>query len=701
MSFQIGTKIGTNEPFSLDIKAVISSRTYIASMTRYGKSWTCRKIIEEVFGHCGIVIIDPEGEYSSLREKYPFLIIGVDVPIQIETAELMAEQVLKNDVSVILDTSKERDDKEYVRKFLDQFFYLETTARKPYLLVVEESEDYGPEKGAPGTAECLPILIAYAKKGGKRGIGCIFVGHRPAWISKGILSQCSNKALGKIESTDFKALETYARVPESIIEKLPGFAPGEFCFVGDWVKEVSFVKVGNVKTTHLGMSPEIVPPSPKALASVIENLQKSISKVVESVKPKVESVTEAEERIKKKYEERIAAIEKTADEKAERKYQVKIEALNKQLGDASRTLTLQAQEPISDVLEHPIVKARMAQLDQRAKDVLVKIEREPGLTREQLAAFLSASTNIVTNVVDQVNRTFKAQVVIDDGGRPLKYKSMLKRLYLTDVGRREIDELNRLHQANQEKDQAINTLKNENEQRKNNERTLASTVQEQKTRLDDLTRVLSDSQKAQEKISAQLSQAMGENENLNSEVKRLKQLSKIGEALDSVIKDYMSQSHPQANTPNNTPESGDLKSRIINLKENVGLLEKKVEGLAIAKAAGGGPGPEINVSVEQPILNVKTPQKSLDLDASTPLGRMAICYGEGLLPSEWVSSGKFMLALENRFGSKESPNGVSKALTDLVFFRFLDKRMKGTVAEYHVKVPPNEAKEKGWIKEAT
>jgi hypothetical protein len=80
---------------------------------------------------------------------------------------------------------------------------------------------------------------------------------------------------------------------------------------------------------------------------------------------------------------------------------------------------------------------------------------------------------------------------------------------------------------------------------------------------------------------------------------------------------------------------------------------------------------------------------------------MAICYGEGLLPSEWVSSGKFMLALENRFGSKESPNGVSKALTDLVFFRFLDKRMKGTVAEYHVKVPPNEAKEKGWIKEAT
>ena len=461
-NFEIGCVLETQQSFQLDVGSVVTGRTFIASITRWGKSWTCRKIIEECFGHAGIILIDPEGEYSSLREKFPFLIIGKDVPLQVETAEFMAEKTLESKISVIIDTSMVEDDeaaKEYIDRFLRKFFFLETALRQPYLVVVEEAEDFAPERGI-ASETTLRILINIVKKGGKRGIGALFVAHRPAWVSKGILSQCANKAIGKIESTDFEALEKYARVPRSIIEGLPKLGKGEFCFVGDWVNDVSFVKVGPVKTTHLGFTPEVVPPSPKELQTVIEALQKTLPEVIQKVKPTVVSTSEIENKIRteleRKFKNRTESTLKTADEKAERKYRVEIDKLKTHIDQISRSQALQSTA-IADVLDHPIVKSRMLQLPDRARDILVKIEREPGLTREQLAAFLSTSKDTVAGLIEKINQVFHAQAVIGDG-KPVRYKSLLKRLYLTDVAKREIEELKRLQIDNKQKTERIASL---------------------------------------------------------------------------------------------------------------------------------------------------------------------------------------------------------------------------------------------------
>jgi len=474
MSFEIGKNIETGEPYILNVKDVVASRTYIASETRFGKSHTARKIVEECFGHVGIIIIDPEGEYTSLREKYPFIIIGRDVPIEVETAtlqaqtaEFMAQQVLETGSSVIIDLSVTRDvesGKDYVDSFLRRFFHLQTVMKKPYLVLVEEAEDFGPESGSPGSRTCLEISITLSRRGAKRGIGVIFVGHRPAWISKGILSQCPNKAIGRIEQPDMKALEDVARVPRSIVEKLvpktdekgetvySGPDVGVFYFTGDWVQKSAFIKVGPVQTTELGTSPEIIPRPAEDIQTVIETLKKRLGEVVEKVKPTVVSQAEIENKIKteieNKYKGKIETLERTAVERAERKYRVKIDELQGQLEKLSRSQAMQPTAAISDVLEHPIVKARMLQLDDKARDLLTWIEREPGHTREELAARMVASKDTVADMVTKINRVFQLQVVVDDGGRPLRYKSMLKRLFLTDVAKREIEELERLQERN-------------------------------------------------------------------------------------------------------------------------------------------------------------------------------------------------------------------------------------------------------------
>ena len=65
---KLGKILDTNKNLELDLKKLVNGRTFVSAMTDGGKSYTIRKIVEEVFGKTGIIILDPDGEYSSLRE---------------------------------------------------------------------------------------------------------------------------------------------------------------------------------------------------------------------------------------------------------------------------------------------------------------------------------------------------------------------------------------------------------------------------------------------------------------------------------------------------------------------------------------------------------------------------------------------------------------------------------------------------------
>ena len=48
----------------------------ITSSSGGGKSWTARKFLQESHGKVQQIILDWEGEYSNLREKFDYLLIG-------------------------------------------------------------------------------------------------------------------------------------------------------------------------------------------------------------------------------------------------------------------------------------------------------------------------------------------------------------------------------------------------------------------------------------------------------------------------------------------------------------------------------------------------------------------------------------------------------------------------------------------------
>ncbi len=705
MSFEIGKivdaeSIGdqkthwvTSEPFCLKIKDIVASRTYIASETRMGKSWTTRKIVEDVYGHIPIIIIDPEGEYASLREKYSFVIIGRDVLLEVETAEFMAEWVLRENVSVIIDTSMVKDDKDYIDRFLNQFFFLETTARKPYLLIIEEAEDYAAEKGAPGTF--LGITAVLARKGGKRGIGVIYVGHRPAWISKGVLSQCPNKAVGKIESTDFKALEDFARIPHEIVEKLPNLDKGEFCLAGDWVDHPTFVKVGSVKTTHLGASPDTIPSSPKELQSIIEGLKKSLPGIITKAKavvtPISEIKTKIEDELKTKYEGKIEAILKTADEKAERKYKVKIEELSLQLEKMSRTQALQPTAPITDALEHPIVKTRMLQLDDRSRDLLTLIERTPGLTREELAAKMVSSKDAIANMVKKINMVFQLQVIVNDKGRPLRYKSMLKRLFVTDIGKKEIDELKRFQERNVSLEEELKILRPAAQQSV----TWRNEVQRLTARLVEKTNECTSLKAILENMQQKMSTLVTENT-------AFQKFKEGFVALGVLTSTGIDESKVKAIVDARVKEVAAAGPAIDKSSLEVMVRKEVTEQTALLVT---GPSREtvstsdITVSTSQPKLKIEKEIGPLKLTIKDVRGRLAIAYAEGRLPAKSFKTVDLLRILMSRFGMQEANANLKAALMDFVNWGYLETVQAGKRTDYRVKLSLEEARKKGLIEE--
>ncbi len=308
-----------NQDVEIDEKILVTERTFICSMTRYGKSYCIRKITEEVFGKVGVIIIDPEGEYASLREKFPFLIIGKDIPLNPDTAEFIAETVLKENLSVIIDssTSDTIDEQEFVKRFIDKFMDLELIKKKSYLFMVEEADEFCPEKGVYKSGS-LRSIINLAKKGAKRGLGLILATQRPAMISKFVLSQCANQIIGHTEwSGDRKVLQQYLRIESELMSKIPELKTGEFYFKGNFIEEPQILKINQVETTHLGGTPTLSPPTTKELENIISKLSETLPKVVEEkLKPSIPD---------------IKIIEKKVREKIEKEFKSKLDKLNTQL----------------------------------------------------------------------------------------------------------------------------------------------------------------------------------------------------------------------------------------------------------------------------------------------------------------------------------------------------------------------------------
>ena len=250
----IGTAGGS--PFEVDPNLVATGRTCVLGASGSGKSYTVAVICEELCKNSvPFALIDTEGEYSGLKEKYEAIWLGDDERCDLRFGAVDVEEVARQAPEIaplIIDLSEAENPKELVKRFLTELYKVVSEKRAPYLVVLEEADRFVPQQG-----ERLTIFNEIARRGRKRGIGLMVCSQRPSLVDKNVLSQCGNQLIGKlIIQNDLKSVSQFFS-GRGLPKQLTLLEPGEFYAMGGLSPEPVEVKMRQRETRHGGMTPMI------------------------------------------------------------------------------------------------------------------------------------------------------------------------------------------------------------------------------------------------------------------------------------------------------------------------------------------------------------------------------------------------------------------------------------------------------------
>lgn len=268
----------------IDLKTFLTTRCLIQAASGGGKSRTLRRLAEQLFGRVPTFIIDREGEFSTLREKYGFVLSGKggETATDPRTAELLCLRLLENNASAIFDLYdlKEHDRHTWVRNFLDALMNAPKTLWRPVVIMVDEAHRVCPERGM-GESEAYQSMIDLATDGRKRGFCGVYATQRLGKLSKNASAELLNRLIGRtIEDLDVDRAADLMSVRRSDRQEfdlgLKQMKPGHFWAFGQAVAiERKLVLVGHVETRH----PEpgtpaaaIVPPTPEMVKKLLPQL---------------------------------------------------------------------------------------------------------------------------------------------------------------------------------------------------------------------------------------------------------------------------------------------------------------------------------------------------------------------------------------------------------------------------------------------
>lgn len=240
--------------FNIDIPRLVETRMLIQANSGGGKSWCIRKLLEETHGKVQHIVLDMEGEFATLREKYDYVLAGKggDVPADPRSAELLARKILELQASLIVDLYelKHHERIRFVRLFLEALVNAPKELWHEVLVVVDEAHVFAPEKGQ---AESLGAVIDLASRGRKRGFCAVLATQRLSKLHKDAAAECNNKLIGRtgLDVDVKRAVEELGMTAKDGIKALRELEPGEFFSFGPALsREVVKVKIGQVATKH-------------------------------------------------------------------------------------------------------------------------------------------------------------------------------------------------------------------------------------------------------------------------------------------------------------------------------------------------------------------------------------------------------------------------------------------------------------------
>lgn len=278
----IGKSDGRN--ITLDLDVLLRTRMLIQAASGQGKSHLIRRLVEQLAGKVQIFIIDHEGEFSTLREKFNFVLIGEggEARPDIRTAGLLANRLLELNASTIFDLSEAfrahpSQRPAYVHAFLSAMMEAPRNLWHPVLVIVDEAHKYCPEKDE---AESSEAMVSVATDGRKRQFCAVWATQRLSKLNKDAAAELLNKAIGgTVLDIDVKRaaddLGFYGDDLRAFKNEIKVIERGNFYVLGQAICTTrTLVKIGEVEThpPQTGRKAAPPPPAPEKVKELLPKL---------------------------------------------------------------------------------------------------------------------------------------------------------------------------------------------------------------------------------------------------------------------------------------------------------------------------------------------------------------------------------------------------------------------------------------------
>ncbi len=271
--------------FNLDEYEKEGLRIFLTAMSGGGKSYAAKVLCEELItAGYPLIIIDPEGEYASLRELFATVVIGgsfADIPLSEAIINQTIQTILTSqkpliaiyDLNLLL--SSERN--AMAALIQESLFSAASKYRRPLFFIVEECQLIAPQILSKGQdSKSVDLSIDIAKRGRKRGINSIWITQRPASVTKEVITQCNLWLFGRlIHKTDLDQIKDFLK--DAGIEKTAVMKLENQFFLYDG-KESQLVKFRKMKIKDLAKTPtlgetiELERSKDRSLESIIKDL---------------------------------------------------------------------------------------------------------------------------------------------------------------------------------------------------------------------------------------------------------------------------------------------------------------------------------------------------------------------------------------------------------------------------------------------
>ncbi len=279
MTVSIDMGLGpAGKPALLDLEELLATRLLVQGNSGSGKSHLLRRLIEGSAPWVQQVVIDPEGDFVTLADRFGHIAVEAADYSEAEIARIAA-RIREHRASVVLNLEGLEIDAQMkcAAAFLSALFDAPRDLWYPVLVVVDEAQLFAPAVAGEVSEEARKASLAAMTnlmcRGRKRGLAGVIATQRLAKLAKNVAAEASNFLMGRtFLDIDMARAADLLGMERRQAETIRDLERGHFLALGPALSRKPLaIRIGAVETGARSTSPKLMP-LPQAGAAAMHGL---------------------------------------------------------------------------------------------------------------------------------------------------------------------------------------------------------------------------------------------------------------------------------------------------------------------------------------------------------------------------------------------------------------------------------------------